>query len=285
MRDTVLFLAPLLLAIPFAVGPALRQAEFGSLRLIVGWEAAPLTDGPLAVAFFYVTNLGIPFVLALVAVAVAALRRELPARWFLLAWMTSLFLVPNVLQGSSISFDMNKYFQAMWVAVAILAAWLMARWPRPVVAVALAASVLSPALVATWFVIGRPVVLTAAQERASHWIEANTPERTVFLTDDWVSSPVDLAGRLRITTFGPYVENLGYAPDARASDVWLAYCGGDAAAAEVMARYRATYAITPSTPIDCVGAPPTAFEGSLLFETVYSDHGVSVWRLRTTGQP
>ena len=42
--------------------------------------------------------------------------------------MVVLFLVPNVVLVSAVEFDMNKYFQIMWIAVAILAAWLIRRW-------------------------------------------------------------------------------------------------------------------------------------------------------------
>ena len=277
LRDAALFLAPLVLALPFVLSPVLQQAGSGAARLVLGWESAPLADGPLAVAFFYLTNLGIPFLLALVA----ALRRDLPSRWFLTAWLVALFLVPNLVQASAISFDMNKYFQVMWIAVAIMAAWLIARWPRPLIALILAFSVLSPALVSTWFVIGQPIVLTAGQERAARWIEANTPERTVFVTDDWVASPVDLAGRLRLTTFGPYVANLGYDPSQRAVDVQRIYCDGDTAAADLMRQYAADFVVSPGSGVDCGGSEHTPFGSSPLFESVYDADGVSIWRLRS----
>ena len=106
-------------------------------------------DGPAAVAFFYVTNLGHP----------GAARRS--RRWsccaardgcriagFLAAWLVALFLVPNVVRMSAVDFDMNKYFQIMWIAAAILAAWLVARWPRPAIAAVLAVCAISPALIA-----------------------------------------------------------------------------------------------------------------------------------------
>ena len=40
----------------------------------------------------------------------------------------------------------------------------------------------------------------------------------MFIIDANINSPVDLAGRLRITTFGPYVSNLGYDPAPREKD-------------------------------------------------------------------
>ena len=51
-----------------------QQSEAGAFRFVPGWSEARFGDGPLAVVFFYATNLGIPFALALVA-AVTAPRR------------------------------------------------------------------------------------------------------------------------------------------------------------------------------------------------------------------
>ena len=98
--------------------PSLAQGDVGAFKLVAGWASAPLSDGPAAVAFFYLTNLGIPFVLALIAGLTA---RHLRARAFLLTWLLALFIVPNVIRVSAVDFDMNKYFQIMWIAVAILA--------------------------------------------------------------------------------------------------------------------------------------------------------------------
>jgi len=277
LRDALLFLAPLVLALPFVVGPALQQVGHGYFGIVSGWESAPLSDGLAAVVFFYLTNLGVPFMLALAALT----RRDLPDRAFLFAWALALFIVPNVIRVSAVQFDMNKYFQMMWIAIAIMAAWLIRRWPRPLIAAVLVLSCLSPALVAAWHVMSTQEVMTPAQDQAASWIATNTPERSVFVTDAWINSPVDLAGRLRITTYGPYVANLGYDPDPRAADVHSVYCDGDTNAATVMARYGATYVLSSGGLLDCGAHAPTDFGSSPLFKTVYSVDGVEVWQLRS----
>jgi uncharacterized membrane protein len=192
--------------------------------------------------------------------------------------MAALFVVPNVVVVSSVEFDMNKYFQIMWIAAAILAAWLIRRSPRPLMAAVLVVCALSPALVGLWHLRSDPVALGLGQERAARWIAANTPERSVFVTDAFINSPVDLAGRLRLTTFGPYVSNLGYDPTAREADVKAIYCDGPDLAAELMATYGATYVLS-SGGVPCEGEPGTDFSLSPLFEPVYDVDGVTVWRL------
>ncbi|HEV3123362.1 MAG TPA: DUF2298 domain-containing protein [Candidatus Dormibacteraeota bacterium] len=277
LRDAALLFAPGLLALPVVIGPALQQHDLGTLRLVRGWPDALPGDGPLRTAFFYATNLGVPFALAIVA---ACLKR-VPHRWWLVGWMVALFAVPNTVQVSFVSFDGSKFFQIMWIPVAILAAWLMRGWPRLLIAPVLLLSVLSPLLIAVWHVRSDAVVLSLAQERAARWIEANTPERSVFVTDAFINSPVDLAGRLRLTTFGPYVANIGYDPAAREADVQAVYCAGEAVAAQVMRTTGATYVLSSGGALQCGSQPPTQFDRSAFFDTVYSDSGVSVWRLRS----
>jgi hypothetical protein len=168
----------------------------------------------------------------------------------------------------------------MGVALAILGGWLLRRRSTLVAGLVLAAAAVSPALIATWHAVSEPVALSLAQEQAGRWIADNTPQRSVFLTDAFINSPTDYAGRLRITTFGPYAANLGYDPAPREADVTTAYCDGPEAAAEVMARYGATYALSSGGLPDCADGEPTDFSSSPLFETVYDVDGVQVWHLR-----
>ncbi len=275
-RDAALFLGPLILALPFVAEAVFQQSRSGAFRFVAGWGEGRFEDGPPAVLFFYATNLGIPFALALVA-AVSA--RGLPTRPFLVAWLVALFVIPNVIVLSAVEFDMNKYFQMMWIAVAILAAWLIRRWPRPVIVAVCAVCALSPALIAVWHATSDIATMSQPQERAGRWIEANTPDRAVFLADAFINSPVDLAGRLRLTTFGPYVSNLGYDPAPREADTNAAYCDGPDVAADIMTRYGATYVLSSGGALDCDDDEPTDFGSSARFETVYEDGGVSVWRL------
>jgi hypothetical protein len=278
-RNALILLAPYLLAIPFAVAPLLQAAGSGQLRWVTGWESAPFADGPAAVVFFYVSNLGAPFVLALAAL----FARRTPRRAFLAAWIALLFLVPNVVQASAIGFDMNKYFQAMWVGVALLAAWLIRRWPAPAVAVVLLLSIPSPLLVSAWTAFNRSLVLTTSEAAAANWIAANTPERSVFVTNGWLNSPTDPAGRLRLLTYTPYVANLGYSPDLRSAQIDAIYCSGNATAGARLARtLGASYLIDTGPPTQ--NCPlRTVFGGNPDWTLAYADAGITIWRLADGG--
>jgi hypothetical protein len=280
-RNALVFLAPFALALPFAIPPLLQADAAGTLKLVAGWESAPFaeqlwtpfSDAPTAVGFFYLTNLGIVFVLAIAAI----FTPSLPRRGFLAGWLVAMFLVPNVVQVSLIGFDMNKYFQAMWIAAALLAAWLIRRWPAWALAAVLAVAVPSPLLVAGWTATSNLQILTHDEVAAADWIRANTPERSVFVTDGWVTSATDAAGRLRLTTFGPYIANLGYSPDERIAAVETIYCAGDPdLSAHLMRSYGAHYVIDAARPIPCPA--PTDFAGGP-FEQVYANTSLRVWRL------
>jgi hypothetical protein len=273
-RNAGLFIAPYLLAIPFAAAALFQARGSGALKLVAGWESAPLADGPWAVVFFYLSNLGIPFLLALLAL----LWPRLPHRGFLAIWLIALFVVPNVVQVSVIGFDMNKLFQAMWIAVAILAAWLIRRWPAIAVAGVLLVAMPSPLLVSAWTALNREVVLGWSEVHAADWIAANTPERSVFVTNGWLNSPTDPAGRLRLLTFTPYIANLGYSPDARAAVVDAIYCSGDADQAAQLTRSQgANYLLDTGAPRPCTA---TIFDGNPNWTLVYDSEGVRIWRVR-----
>lgn len=272
-RNAALLLAPFVLAVPFVLEPAFQAAGSGSLRWVAWWPSAPREDGPLAVLFFYLTNLGVPFALALVALV----SGRLPRGAYLAAWVLLLFVVPNVVVVSVVDFDMNKYFQAMWIGVAIAAAWLIRRWPLPAVGAVLLLSVPSPLLVAAWTATSDYQVLSRAEAAAAAWVAEETPPDAVFVTDGWVNSLTDAAGRKRLTTFAPYIANLGFAPDERISHVTTIYCGGDPSlSADLMRRYGATYLVDGGRPQPC--AAPVDFGASADFELVYGS-GPRIWRL------
>ena len=68
-----------------------------------------------------------------------------------------------MVQVSFVSFDMNKYFQAMWIAVAIAAGTLLVRWPVPLAAAVLVVAMLSPALSSVHHAFSRNFLMSTDQ--------------------------------------------------------------------------------------------------------------------------
>jgi hypothetical protein len=274
LRNAALILAPMALALPFALAAVANASGSGALRPVPGWESAPWADGIGAVAFFYATNLGVPTLLAVVALFIP----RTPSRLFIGGWLVGLFVLPNVIQVSHVAFDMNKYFQAMWIAAAILAAWLIRRWPWPAVALVLLLSVPSPLLVSAYTAMNREQVLSNAELRAADWIAAATPDRSVFATDGWLNAPTDPAGRLRLLTFTPYVANLGFDPDERERDVYVIYCSPDPdASLDALRRLGVDYVLEFRRPGECL--TPVDFAALRELELAYDRDGIRIWRV------
>jgi hypothetical protein len=186
------------------------------------------------------------------------------------------------MQVSDVAFDMNKYFQAMWIAVALLAAWLIRRWPWPAIAAVLLLSVPSPLLIAAYTAVDRQQVLDLNGLAAANWIAANTPERSVFVTDGWLNSPTDPAGRLRLLTYTPYIANLGFDPDERQAQVREIYCAGDIArTVALMRQLGATYLEDGGRPDNC--ATPTEFVEGPDLHKVYENDALRIWALVEPG--
>jgi hypothetical protein len=272
-RNAVALLGPYVLSIPFVVPPFLAAAGADRLHLRLWWDA-PVAEGPLGVAFFYATNLGIPFLLAVAALVWRGTR----SRLFLALWIVTMFAIPNVAVFSHISFDMNKYFQVMWMATAVAAAWLIRTWHPAAIALVLAASVASPVQVGIYGVATRWQVLGAADLRAAGWARTATAPRSIFVTNGWLHAFTDVAGRLRVHSFGPYIQNIGYDPGSTESTVTAIYCGGDAAESARLARsLGARYVVDSSRPDDCQA--PVRFEDASSFSLVFQDAGLRVWEL------
>jgi len=165
----------------------------------------------------------------------------------------------------------------MWIAVALLAAWLIRRWPMPAIAAVLLLSIPSPLLVSAWTALNREVVLGQSEVAAADWIAANTPERAIFVTNGWLNSPTDPAGRLRVLTFTPYIANLGYSPDERYALVDRIYCNGDPEESAALAHsLGASYLLDIGPPRQCA---PTVFDNSPDWEIAYDSGGVRIWHL------
>ncbi|MFN2484294.1 MAG: hypothetical protein ABR509_05075 [Candidatus Limnocylindria bacterium] len=271
-RNAAAYLGPCAIAIPFVILPLATAGAAGTIRFHPWWDA-PVEGGAAGVAFFYVTNLGVPFLLAVVAAA----RPSTPRRGFLAAWAALLFAIPNLVAFSSVTFDMNKYFQAMAIALALLAGWLMRRWRPLPVTLAMAASLFSPVLVSLHYAIDRPQILTTADLHAAEWARASTPERSVFVTDGWLHSFTDVAGRLRLLTFTPYIANLGYEPRLREMQVHDIYCAGADAAAALVQELGADYVVDGGPPADCPA--PTDFSTDAAFALVYENAQFRIWRV------
>ena len=268
LRSALAMLPGLLAAAPFI--PQLLERGASRFEVRLGWEA-PLSS-PEDFMMFYVQNLGLPLLLAVLGLAFARVEDKK----YLVAWALTMFLIPNLFLFVPVLWDMSKFFHFAWMPLAILAGAFVARLPKPAWPLVLAPCVLSPLLIAAHFVTSDLLALSTSQLEAAEWIRSNTPERAIFVTDAWINMPTDVAGRLRLMTFGTYVLTLGIPTDERVADIRKVYCGSHEEAVAAMRKYNATYVLSGYNSQDCANT----YRDNPMLELVYDRGGVQIYQLK-----
>ncbi|MFA5247215.1 MAG: hypothetical protein WC408_04985 [Candidatus Micrarchaeia archaeon] len=262
------FALPALVGIVFMLGPLSSSNSSGVLKIEFGW-LAPTSDA-LSFAWYYIANFGVPLILA----AIGALFFKIDGKRLLILLIIALFAIPNVATLTYVKFDMNKVFQFMWIPLCILAGVALSKLPKPVVAVAIALSILSPLLIAGNFVLSHQVAMSYDQMAAASWIESNTPRGAVFATTDFINMPTDYAGRLRLITFVPYARNWGFDTAQREADLKKIYCNSAEESLATLAKYNATYLIDGQLSGPC----SYAFRQSPLFCVAYQNKSQTIYK-------
>lgn len=203
----------LVMALPQLLGNAIRQTvEGGVMRFQFNWVnnsgGRGMIDGYL---WFWIKNVGLPFVLILCACLHARRRGLLD----ILLGMTAIFVVAETILFQRNEYDNNKLFYIWYMFGAILAAdygsILMQRLAglggrNVLCAMFLFVSVFSGGLSIAREAISGYQLFSANAVAAGEWIRENTQEDDIFLTGQQHINPVcSLAGRQIICGSDLYV--------------------------------------------------------------------------------
>ena len=238
----------LVLALPQVLGNAVRQTvEGGVLRFQFNWVnnsgGRGLIDGYF---WFWVKNVGLPFILIVCACLNARRRGHLD----IVLGMAAIYAVAETVLFQRNEYDNNKLFYIWYMFGAILAAdygsVIMQRLAglrgrALLCALFIAASTLSGALsIAREAVSGYQLFSRSAVE-AGQWIEENTDRDAVFLTGQQHINPVcSLAGRQIICGSDLYVYFHGLTYGEQAEDC-RRFLENPAGNAGVLAKYGVDY--------------------------------------------
>ena len=260
------------LALPFLLQA--WQISGSMMRFAPGWVAP--TTSIVDFAVFYIANLGLPLLLAVPGYLFGGVRKKR----FLALWAGAMFALPNLVSLSNTQWDMAKFFTYMWFPLCVLAAAALARvkwwlWPF-----AILLSTLSPLLVATFFYTSGWVGLSYEEISAGVWISENTPRGAVFATSTSHNTPVDsVGGRLRILGYKGWAKNYGFSIGEREADLHAIYCGPADDIPDLMRKYGASYIyLGPAERSEF--ACPYRFRDSRLFERVFENDAVEIYKLR-----
>ena len=235
--------------------------------------------------WFYVKNIGVPFLIVLMA----ALERE-PRHRRLLCGAAVIWIAAELVRFQPNEYDNNKLFYLAWLLCCYVAAdWcgqvfrllrgMRSRWAIAVVAAVV--FFLSPVLTLARECVSGYQAFSAGDVAMAEWIGENTDEDSVFLTGpDNHLNPVDsIAGRTIVC--GP--------------DLWLYWHGFDTSRAkadiarfyrdparnlDVLSEYGVDYVVVSwgyGGEADRYGAEAYRFDA--LFELVYNDGPRCIYRV------
>ncbi|MBR6954653.1 MAG: hypothetical protein IKH77_06425 [Clostridia bacterium] len=232
--------------------------------------------------WFYVKNIGLPFLLVLGAVIQ---QRESHRR--LLAGAGMIWLAAELFRFQPNEYDNNKLFYVAWLLLCPAAAdtagtlWRRMKGLRFRQAAAGAAAVvcfLSAGLTLWREAVSDYQAFDARQVAAAAWVEANTPEDSVFIASaENHLNPVDsIAGRRVVCGPDLWLYYHGFDTSAARADVARWYAA-PAAGVDVVAQYGVDYVYVSDWERSTYDVDEEALDS--LLERVYDENGIRIWRV------
>ncbi|MEM2098790.1 MAG: DUF2298 domain-containing protein [Candidatus Bathyarchaeia archaeon] len=227
----LLFFISIPIALPFlANSNATTSITFAPL-----WALMFIKENPFS---YYVMNLGIPFITAIISTI--KLKEKLLQTVFI-----TLFLIPNILSISPNPWDMYKFFTFAWVPIAALTGIALRKTQR-IIAFILVAITILPSLSVILYNIGTSYTAATWDEyNLGMWIRNNTEEKAVFLTYYSIHSvPTMIGGRLRVAAYINWAYGHGIPLEdiyERFADIDKAYNGTEEELKQTILKYNITY--------------------------------------------
>jgi hypothetical protein len=268
--NSLYFLLPTALALPFIFhsGPPL------TISLSTVWIDSFAHDPPV----YYLLNLGIPFVIAIVSFAKAG--NEL-----LKGTMLFLVLIPNILLFTPNPWDMYKFFIFAWIPIAVLAGVMLAKTPKIVIVTLVLLSVLTSASVVIYNFGTNYTGATWPEYQLGLWVRSNTPQNAVFLTynDSIDCPPAFIGGRLTVSSYvnWPYGWGIPLSEiDQRQADVNSAYTGNAAVTQQVVEKYHVSYIYVGYDEVNAYSQSIlTKFNGVSWLKLVYDNQNLEIYQV------
>jgi hypothetical protein len=269
----LLFLVPSVLALPFIFSSG------GAFHLAFSFDFAAnfVKENP---AVYYLLNLGIPFVIALVSFA----KR---GNWLLKGTLVFLFLMPNLIVFTPNSWDMYKLFMFAWIPIAVLSGTLLAKARRSLFKILAAAMI----LLSLFSSVSVVIYNVGTAYTAADWNEYNVgmlvrsmaPERAVFLTYYSIDCPVTMiGGRLRVSSYFNWAYGQGTPYDdivKRNDNIDRAYTGNETDLRDVVATYNVTYVYVGNEELRNYPGCAERFNNVTWLKSVYAENNLYVYEV------
>jgi len=197
---------------------------------------------------FYLGNLGLPFLLAPLALFFNTPFLKRKDIKFLLTLTFLLFLIPNTVKFTIAKEDMFKFFYLLTIPSSLLAACFLEKIRKKaffLFLLLLITSSLTSFLTLFWSLLNRNFAYCWEEYQAGRWIRENTPQNSVFIAYPSVHSPItQIGGRLRVLSYivWPYTHGFNRGEDnvfKRLEDIKKVYQGKNVL--EIMKKYNISY--------------------------------------------
>ncbi|MEM2806464.1 MAG: hypothetical protein QXK86_06415 [Candidatus Bathyarchaeia archaeon] len=136
------------------------------------WAYHFLRGNPL---FYYVANLGLPFLISLISIFLKKVEGKLVKCLFVV-----LFLIPNVVSFTPNPWDMYKFFHFSWIPISILSGTALARMKSAAAILLLTLSILASGSVILYNVSTNYLGASWDEYNVGMWIRENTEENLYF---------------------------------------------------------------------------------------------------------
>jgi hypothetical protein len=266
--NSLYFLLPTALALPFILhtGPPL------TISLSTVWIANFAHDPPV----YYLLNLGIPFVIAIVSFVRAG--NEL-----LKGTMLFLVLIPNILLLTPNPWDMYKFFIFAWIPIAVLAGVVLSKTRKTIIVTLVLLSILTSASVIIYNVGTNYTAASWQEYQLGLWVRNNTPQDSVFLTYYSIQCPpAFIGGRLTVSSYINWPYGWGIPLSQiyqRQNDVDMAYTGNATDLQQVVTKYNVSYVYVGNDELAHYPGCTARFNAISWLKPVYTNGNLKIYQV------
>ncbi len=268
LTNSLYFLLPTALALPFI----LHNGPPATISLSTVWIAQFAHVPPV----YYLLNLGIPFVIAIVSFVKSG--NEL-----LKGTMLFLVLIPNVLLLTPNPWDMYKFFIFAWIPIAVLAGVMLSKTRKIVIVTLVLLSILTSASVIIYNVGTNFTAASWPEYQLGLWVRNNTPEDSVFLTYYSIDSPpAFIGGRLTVSSYTNWPYGWGIPLSQiyqRQNDIDMAYTGNATELQQVITKYNVSYVYVGNDELANYPGCTARFNAITWLKPVYTNQNLEIYQV------
>ncbi|MGA2386380.1 MAG: hypothetical protein ABSG33_07595 [Candidatus Bathyarchaeia archaeon] len=269
LTNCLYFVLPTALALPFIF----HNGPPATISLSTAWIANFAHNPPL----YYLLNLGIPFIIAIVSFVKSG--NEL-----LKGTMIFLVLLPNILVLTPNVWDMYKLFIFAWIPIAVLAGVMLAKTRKIVIVTVVLLCVLTSASVIIYNVGTNYTAASWQEYQLGLWVRSNTPQDSVFLTynNSIQCPPAFIGGRITVSSYVNWAYGWGVPLGEiiqRQDQVQAAYQGNLTALQQVIADYKVSYVYVGNDELSHYPGCTAWFNSISWLKVVYTNGDLRIYQV------